>query len=298
MSKASQAGFFLWSKLSDPKWLDAWQERLGHVPGADLVITSVPGKKLARVELYAAVESLLKKIQREWGGSIRAVKSANWAAMSSQTMPDLLIRSSLVVADARSKSQLAAAAKRHPGKALVAIPSDLAFGTGHHATTATVLRFLVDVSKSLVGPWEMADVGCGSGILAIAALRLGASKAWACDFDACAVAVSQENFVRNKVEAEATARCVDVLQWKPRRQWEVVAANIFVDVLEASAAKLVGAVKPGGHLMVSGILSTHAPACLKAFEAQGIGWQSVVRRGKWVSALGRRPAAARPGRRA
>lgn len=287
MSKATTAGcLHQWSKLSSPKWLDAWQERLGSLPAADLVISTTPGKALARVELYSKSAALLKGIQRQWGGSLRQIKARNWAAMSGQSLPDLIIRRSLAIVDARSATQIREAARRHPGRKVVAIPADMAFGTGHHATTATVLRMLCDLAQLQGKSWQIADVGCGSGILAIAAIKLGASKAWACDFDACAVEVTKENLRRNRVEPQVSAQCVDVLKWRPKRQWDVVAANIFVDVLEASAATLSAAVKPGGYLMLSGILKTHADPCLEAFANLGIRWHRVVRRGKWVSALG------------
>jgi ribosomal protein L11 methyltransferase len=300
MSKAKTVPLFHWSKLSSPKWLDAWQERLGSLANADLVISTVPGKALARVELYSPNQALLKRIQAEWGGSLRRLAQRNWAALSDQCLPDLVIRGDLAVIDARRAQQIREAKSRHPGRQVLVIPADMAFGTGHHATTATVLRMLCDIARKLAGKsWKMADVGCGSGILAIGAVKLGAATAWACDFDPRAVEVSAENFVRNQVAAQTSVQCVDVLKWRPKRQWEVVAANIFVDVLEASAATLVGAVKPGGYLMVSGILKTHAAPCLKAFESLGVGWLRVVERGKWVSALGQLsgPPAGKPARR-
>jgi ribosomal protein L11 methyltransferase len=164
----------------------------------------------------------------------------------------------------------------------------MAFGTGHHATTATVLRMLVDAAAERKGQrWTMADLGCGSGILAIAAEKLGAAKSWGCDFDPKAVLVSKENAQRNDAPKIRFTE-VDVLEWEPKEQWDIVAANIFVDILEQAFPQIVRAVKPGGTLMASGILKTQAGPCLKVAESCGIRWDRVVTKGKWLSAMGRK----------
>lgn len=279
---------FLWSKLSSVKWMDAWEERFSGNPALNLVITTIPGQTMVRVEIYAEKKKDVLKVQKEWGGSVREVKQQNWAALSKEPMPAIAVRGRLVVVSARSDKEIAKEKRAHPGKEIVAIPADMAFGTGHHATTATVLRMLVDAAKELEGrKWTMADLGCGSGILAIAAMKLGATKAWGCDFDPKAVLVSKENAVRNGTPKIRFSE-VDVLEWEPKDQWDVVIANIFVTVLEDAFPQIVRSVKPGGMLMTSGILKSQAGPCLKVAEANGIRWDRVVSRGKWLSAMGRR----------
>jgi len=279
---------FVWSKLSSEKWMDAWEERFAGNPALNLVITTMPGRTMIRVEIYAEKKKDVVAVQKEWGGTVREVKQQNWAALSKEPMPSIAVRDRLVIVSARTDKEIAKEKHAHAGREIIAIPADMAFGTGHHATTATVLRMLVDAAEELKDKrWTMADLGCGSGILAIAAEKLGAAKSWGCDFDPKAVLVSKENAERNSTP-KIRFKEVDVLEWEPKEQWDVVAANIFVDILEQAFPQIVRAVKPGGVLLTSGILKTQAGPCLKVAEQSGIRWDRVVTRGKWLSAMGRR----------
>lgn len=283
---------FVWSKLSSEKWADAWEERFAGGAQGSLVITTVPGRTMVRVELYCPTERMAKAVQKEFGGSVRKVKAQNWAAMPQQAPEPVKVRDAIVVCAARTKAEIAEARKKHAGREVVAVPPDMAFGTGHHATTATVLRLLVDEArerKAAGKTWSMGDLGCGSGILAIAARKLGAASAWGCDFDAKAVQVARENGQRNGVP-EVGFDEVDVLKWKPRRQdrWDVVAANLFADILEDAYPNVLKVMKPGGVVFLSGILHTQADACLRAGEAAGLRIEQRLKIGKWVTAKARR----------
>ena len=279
---------FVWSKLSSPQWIDAWEERFAKQPGSQLVITQIAGKKMTRIELYSESAAQLDRVKKMFGGTIRKLKNQNWAALTPEPPPPLAIRSRIVVCPARTAKEIAAARKAHPGREIIAVPPDLAFGTGHHATTATMLRLLVDAADKHGADgkrWSMADLGCGTGILAIAAQKLGASSVWGCDFDPQAVRVAKENLDRNDTPKVSITQ-QDVLKWKPKKQWDIVAANIFYDILEAASPALVASVKPGGTLMLSGILKTQAKGCLATATKAGMIVQKVITRGKWVSAVG------------
>ncbi|GAA5140176.1 hypothetical protein GCM10023213_22290 [Prosthecobacter algae] len=281
---------FVWSKLSSEKWSDAWEERFAGNTALNLVITTVPGRTTIRVEAYAEKRKEVLAVQKMFGGSVREIKNRNWAALSAGAMPPIQVRGKLVICSARTAAELKKAQSEHAGKEVIGIPADMAFGTGHHATTATVLRMLVDAAAPLQGrPWKMADLGCGSGILAIAAAKLRATKIWGCDFDPKAVEVSVDNAKRNGTP-DIKFTETDILKWKAREQYDIVIANIFYDILEAGFPQIVRAVKPGGTLMVSGILKTQATPCLAVATALGIRWERIVTRGKWVSATGILPA--------
>jgi len=285
---------YIWSKLSSEKWVDAWEERFSGGEQGALVVTTVPGRTMVRLELYCPSEKVANKVQKEFGGSVRKVKNQNWAALSAEPPPPVKVRDELVIVAARTKKEVAEAAKTFPGRQVVAVPPDMAFGTGHHATTATVLRLLVDLARDFKQrgqSWSMGDLGCGSGILAIAAQKLGATPVWGCDFDPKAVEVSKENAVRNGVP-ELPFEQVDVIRWKPRRaqQWDVVAANLFADILENAFPTIMKVVKPNGVVLLSGILHTQADACLAAGEAAGLVIEQRLKIGKWVTALARRVA--------
>ena len=282
---------FVWSKLSSEKWSDAWEERFAGNPSLNLVITTVPGRTTIRVEVYAEKQRDVDAVKKMFGGTVREVKNRNWAAMAQTNMPPIQVRGKLVICSARTAAEMKKVKKEHVGKEVIAIPADMAFGTGHHATTATVLRMLVDAAAPYQGrAWKMADLGCGSGILAIAAMKLGATKVWGCDFDPKAVEVSQENAERNDTPGIRFTE-TDILEWKAREQYDIVIANIFYDILEAGFPQIVRAVRPGGTLMVSGILKSQAESCLAVASRLGVTWDRVVTRGKWVSACGTAPQA-------
>lgn len=280
---------FVWSKLSASKWADAWEERFSGMTDATLVISSFPGRETIRVEAYCTTQKRAKAVQKEFGGSVRKLKQQNWAAMSAQNPPPVKVRETFVICTARTEAEMTKAKKTFPNREIIGVPADMAFGTGHHATTATVLRLLVDHARPLQASgkkWSMADMGCGSGILAIAAAKLGASRIWGCDYDPAAVRISKENAGRNHTPGVKFSK-VDVLKWEPKQTWDVVAANIFHDVLEAAFPQLLRSVAPGGILMLSGILRTQAKDCLAAGKKAGFVVEKVITRGKWVTALGK-----------
>ena len=279
---------FVWSKLSASRWADAWEERFAGMTDATLVISSFPGRTMIRVEVYCATQKRANAIHKQFGGNVRHLKKQNWAAMSGQAPPPVKVRETFVICTARTRAEIAKAHKTFPNRDIIAVPADMAFGTGHHATTATVLRLLVDAAKPLQAarkPWSMADLGCGSGILAIAAAKLGARQVWGCDYDPAAVRIAKENAARNGTP-EVRFSQIDVLKWQPKQTWDIVAANIFHDVLEAAFPQLLKAVAPGGILMLSGILKSQAQDCLAAGKRAGFIVQKVITKGKWVTALG------------
>lgn len=275
---------FVWSKLSSEKWLDAWEERFSGDSRA--VITKITGKPTLRVEVYCEKNSDAEEIQKQFGGSIRELKNQNWAAMSSDPVPPVKVRDKLIIVAERDPAVLTALAAEYPKRQIVTIPPDMAFGTGHHATTSTVLRMLVDFSEARKGTkWTMLDLGTGSGVLAIAAEKLGAASAWGFDFDPTAVKVAVENVRKNDVQ-NVLLEEGDVFSWKPKTKYDCVVANLFTDILEAVFPKIVRSLKKDGTVLISGILKTQAPVCLKAGEAAGLVFEEVITKGKWVTARG------------
>ena len=142
----------------------------------------------------------------------------------------------------------------------IAIDPALAFGTGHHPTTASCLEA---IGTTVTEGTTVLDVGCGSGILGIAALKLGASVD-ACDTDPVSVENARENAAQNGVAFGAL--------WEgsvPQRTktYDVVIANIVADVLVMLASDLKAALNPGGTLILSGILDKYEDKVLKAFAS-------------------------------
>lgn len=130
----------------------------------------------------------------------------------------------------------------------------LAFGTGTHATTAQCLSWLgLQTAKSLepIAGRTVIDYGCGSGVLAIAALLLGASKVWAVDIDEQALLSTRENAAQNGVSDRLLIGQPELVDGV---QADIMLANILFKPLIALADVMASAVKPGGHLILSGIL--------------------------------------------
>jgi ribosomal protein L11 methyltransferase len=126
----------------------------------------------------------------------------------------------------------------------------LAFGTGSHPTTRLCLRWL---DAHIRGGETVLDYGCGSGILAIAAAKFGAGKAWGVDIDPQAVESARYNAEQNDVVAEFYLP--DTI---PNEQADIVVANILTNPLKAMAPMLADRVKHGGRLVMSGILESQA----------------------------------------
>ena len=272
---------FLWSKLASAKWEDAWVERLAILGPGRLAIFSVPGSRSIRIEAYGLTERDAARITAAFGGHVRRMKGQ--AALLAGDETPLLIRDRLVVV--RTTRAAKAAAHSHPGRPLLIIPAAMAFGTGDHATTATCLRMVCDLAAAQEGVrWEALDLGTGTGILALAARLLGAARCDAWDFDPAAVRAARENARLNGLRGVPATR-VDVTAWTPSRQWDLVTANLFSDLLVKVSAKIAAAVKPGGRLILSGMLAPQAEGTLAAFKALGVGFQRVVKKGKWVTAL-------------
>jgi len=138
----------------------------------------------------------------------------------------------------------------------------LAFGTGTHPTTALCLTWLDQAD--LCGQ-RVLDYGCGSGILAIAAARLGAAAVTAVDHDPQALEATHANATKNGVldlmRILPSERC-------PQEAYDCVLANILADVLVALAPQLIPRVRPGGHLVLSGILQGQAEQVAEAYRGQ------------------------------
>lgn len=167
--------------------------------------------------------------------------------------------------------------RRVPKKtqALVVLDPGLSFGTGQHATTRFCLEQLVAL-RDPQSVQSMLDVGTGSGILAIAAVKLGYQPVNAFDFDADCVRVANENTELNEVAAALIVTHDDITQVpkKPKQRYSVVCANLIYDLLIAERDRLLARVTPGGSLVLAGILETQFGMVRKAFEEAG--WKLVA----------------------
>ncbi|HED52036.1 MAG TPA: 50S ribosomal protein L11 methyltransferase, partial [Gammaproteobacteria bacterium] len=142
---------------------------------------------------------------------------------------------------------------------IVNLDPGLAFGTGTHATTALCLEWL-DANPPC--DQVVLDYGSGSGILAVAALKLGAAELWAVDIDEQALCSTRDNATRNAVEAGLHTMQPAVL---PARTFDLLLANILANPLIELAADLSAKVRPGGNIVLSGILAEQADTVRRAY---------------------------------
>ncbi|QNU61618.1 50S ribosomal protein L11 methyltransferase [Vreelandella titanicae] len=165
----------------------------------------------------------------------------------------------------------------------------LAFGTGTHPTTALCLEWLDELAVTgHLAQQTVLDVGCGSGILAIAALKLGASHADATDIDPQALQASRDNAERNGI-AESDLNLYYPEQLSDGGDYPIVTANILAGPLVELAPMIAGHVAPGGRIALSGVLANQANEVYEAYAAQGIAMDEPVIREGWVRLSGLRP---------
>ena len=174
--------------------------------------------------------------------------------------------------------ELPEAAQAH-GAAVVRLDPGLAFGSGTHPTTSLCLQWLDALAEAgeLDGRTVL-DFGCGSGILALAALKLGAARAVGVDNDPQALIATHDNAERNGVDERMN---VFLPADEPPAQYPVVVANILASALEALADTLAARVAPGGRIALSGILAGQEDALLDRYGA----WfdaMAVAQEGDWI----------------
>jgi len=170
------------------------------------------------------------------------------------------------------------------------IPAGAAFGTGEHATTAMCLRFLEKTSLNWKRGWSMVDLGTGSGILALVAKLLGATRVVGIDNDPVAISTAKQNARLNKIRG-ALFQVGDVRRAKLPRKIDIVSANLFSELLIELLPKL----KTARWLILSGIMRDQERDVIRALKRkksrlrQGYGGQvdivQVRRRGKWIAIL-------------
>ena len=169
------------------------------------------------------------------------------------------------------------------GDLVIRLDPGMAFGTGHHPTT----RMCLEAIDRILTPGDtVLDLGCGSGILTIAAAKLGAERVVGLEIDANAVGVGQSNADLNGV-----SHMVDIVHGTlpspkaPIGSFDLVAANISARVIEDLSAHLVRSLAPGGTLLASGIIDKHVPNVVAALESCGAAIDEQFVDGDWVALI-------------
>lgn len=280
-------GKTLWriSVATTPEAEDAVAELLGTLlgrpastyhdlkSGVSAVMVYLPGKSHLPLKVRADLSTGLRRISN-WGLRISPgrvtttrVRRENWAESWKRHFRPVEIGEALLLKPSWSKR------KPRKGQAVVVLDPGLSFGTGHHPTTAYCLGEVVHCQKGEDSrPPSFLDLGTGSGILAIAAVKLGYSPVSAMDLDPEAGRVARANARINRVEQKLKIRRGDVakLPGRPRRQYDLVCANLISNLLLAERRRIVAQLNRTGTLVLAGILKPEFKEVQKAYKTSGL----------------------------
>ena len=178
-------------------------------------------------------------------------------------------------------------------KMVIHIDPGTAFGTGMHETTQLCIRQL---RKYMTPGAKVLDVGTGSGILGIVALKLGAGHVVGTDLDPCAVPAVSENKEANQIEEKSFDMMIgniiddkEVQEQVGYEKYDIVTANILADVLVPLTPVIVAQMKKGAYYITSGILDVKEDVVVKAVKDAGLEILEVTHQGEWVSVTARKP---------
>ena len=177
-------------------------------------------------------------------------------------------------------------------KMILHIDPGTAFGTGMHETTQLVIRQL---KKFVTKDTQMLDVGTGSGILGIVALKLGAAHVVGTDLDPCAIPAVADNKEANDIKDETFDMLIgniiddkEVQDTVGYEKYDIVTANILADVLVPLTPVIVNQMKKGAYYITSGILDVKEEVVVKAVKDAGLQLVEVTHQGEWVSVTARK----------
>ena len=206
----------------------------------------------------------------------RIVEEADWADAWKAYFPVMRVGRRLVIRPTWRRH------RRAPDDVVLALDPGMAFGTGLHPTTRLCLAGVEALADSgVLADARALDVGCGSGILAIAALKLGAATALGLDTDPIAIEATLANARRNALVRRLRARGGSLPSGEP--PFDVVLANLIAGLLVPLADDLRRELRPGGHLLASGIFVDREGDVRDAFEAAGLVVTGRTSEGDWVA---------------
>jgi len=209
---------------------------------------------------------------------VRRVKREDWAESWKRHFHPIRIGRQLLIKPSWSRLRPAR------GVAVITLDPGLSFGTGQHATTEFCLQEIVRRRQSGLRQ-SFLDIGTGSGILALSAARLGYAPVHGFDFDPQAVVVARENARLNGLADAVKLTRGDVLKLpaRPARQYDLICANIISNVLLAARPQIIRRLKPGGTLVLAGILATEFSEIERAFVRSGLKLAASEAKKEWHS---------------
>jgi len=170
------------------------------------------------------------------------------------------------------------------GKCIIEIDPGLSFGSGHHFTTISCLQFIDRIAEEKGEGLTFCDLGCGSGILSIAAHKLGFRDVLAVDNSPAAMTTLYDNVETNGIGADEVETCVaDLDDLSFCRESDVVAANVLATVLAKCVSGIVPCVREGGVLLLSGIMADEYERVVSLYKDMGMVEKDTLSDGEWKS---------------
>ncbi len=279
---------YCWSKFVDEDRLEEWETRL-ILAEVSYVLDKPVKRKRWQICSYATSREVVEVFRSRYGGVVKPVLPEQWQPKPLPNGGPLIrVRDALLVTGSDDPETLATLRRENPGRILLSFPPQLAFGTGEHPTTAGCLRFLSDFAAQRAGrEWSVIDLGCGSGILAIAAAVLGASRVVAVENDGMALGYARENAARHGVADKiefVEGDAIALMAEKGGVGYDLIAANLFSDLLAVLFPLFPARLAPGGGVIVSGFLATQAELVSRHAEEAGLSLGGFLRRGRWMAA--------------
>lgn len=241
-----------------------------------------PAPKMAELEAYLQELSGRKPGLVMTIPTITAVRSEDWSTSWKVHFKPLRVGSRLLIVPTWED------ATSLPGDLVLRIDPGMAFGTGGHETTRLCLELLekvMDIAPQAVAP-SLLDLGTGSGILAMAASRLGAGRILALDIDPEAVEVARENLALNELAEKVECGTMPIESLE--EGFDIILANILAEELVRLAPDLAMRLNPSGALILSGILAEKEDLVRRGFADQPLEYLETNRAGEWVAMLYRR----------
>jgi len=268
----------VWRRLIPRRLQDSWAERLLWAGPAKTVWEDLKSGKSTRITIYDLSPEEGETLVSQFGGEIRMLRPQTW--LKSQERKFCLTVSPHV--------NIVSPGSRPParGESLpcITIPASMAFGSGEHPTTRMCLRQALRLAPPEGG--MVADLGTGSGILALA-LSLVGHQVEAIDFDPEAIRAARSNAAMNPHVPEVDWRVMPVVRWRPARKCHLIVANLFAGILTAQMSRIAGGLRKNGKFVLSGILHDQEDDVRQALDLTGLHVDRRFRVGKWIALTGR-----------
>lgn len=236
-----------------------------------------------KASILAEVERVVKTLHRSSASpmpavSLNIVESKNWNEEWERTIQPIHVTDRIVIAPTW---QTYAA---QPDEILLTIDPKMSFGTGYHETTRLVLRLM---EQSIRPGMTLMDLGTGTGILAIAGIKLGATSAIGIDNDEWAYENALENVRLNNVEQNVQIVFGDLASIAGRR-FDMIVANIQLSVIEPLLSQMCALLAPGGIMILSGLLLEEEHPATRAVLTFGCTVTRVIKENEWIALLCKR----------